>query len=253
MGGDSLKAYDVPERVRTYDIDMDVMHPLRHKMIEIILDILPFDQEAALKVMDLGVGTGIFSARVLKKFPNSKVTAIDGAEAMMDIATERLGPMADRLNWIIADFRQLPVETLLADSYDLVISSYALHHLNAAEKSALLKKVVCALKPGGWFLNADIVVAEDKSIEQRLQQLRVEGVTSRASAADKRFASVESTRAYLSQMQIAENDQPQTTAIDLKIIREAGLPAAEIFWKELNEVVIGGPKPVGRQKSIIVR
>ncbi|MCH8931357.1 MAG: cation:proton antiporter, partial [Proteobacteria bacterium] len=41
MVGDSLKAYDVPERVRTYDIDMDVMHPLRHKMIEIILDILP--------------------------------------------------------------------------------------------------------------------------------------------------------------------------------------------------------------------
>ena len=47
MGGDSLKAYDVPERVRTYDIDMDVMHPLRHKMIEIILDIVPFNQETA--------------------------------------------------------------------------------------------------------------------------------------------------------------------------------------------------------------
>ena len=249
MGGDSLKAYDVPERVKTYDIDMDVMHPLRHKMIEIILDIVPFDQEATLKVMDLGVGTGILSARVLKKFPNSKVTAIDGAEAMMDIATERLGPMADRLNWIIADFRQLPAETLVADSYDLVISSYALHHLNAGEKLVLLKKVVCALKPGGWFLNADITVAEDESIEQRLQQLRVEGVTSRASASDKRFASVESTRAYLSQMQIAENDQPQTAAIDLKIIREAGLPAAEIFWKELNEVVIGGPKPADGKKN----
>lgn len=246
MGGDSLKAYDVPERVKTYDNDMDVMHPLRHKMIEIILDIVPFDQEATLKVMDLGVGTGIFSARVLKKFPNSKVTAIDGAEAMMDIATERLGPMADRLKWIIADFRQLPAGTLAADSYDLVISSYALHHLNAGEKLALLKQVVCALKPGSWFLNADIVVAEDESIEQRLQQLRVEGVTSRASASDKRFSSVESTRAYLSQMQIAENDQPQTAATDLGIIREAGLPAAEIFWKELNEAVIGGPKPTDR-------
>ena len=244
MVGDSLKAYDVPERVKTYDIDMDVMHPLRHKMIEIILDILPYDQDTALKVMDLGVGTGIFSARVLEEFPNSRVTAIDGAEAMMDIATERLGPMADRLNWIIADFRQLPAGTLAADSYDLVISSYALHHLNAGEKLALLKQVVKALKPGGWLLNADIAVAEDESIEQRMQQLRVEGVMSRASAADKRFASLESTRAYLSQMQIAENDQPQTVATDLKIIRESGLPAAEIFWKELNEAVIGGPKPV---------
>ena len=75
----------------------------------------------------------------------------------------------------------------------------------------------------------------------------------RRPASDKRFASVESTRAYLSQMQIAENGQPQTAASDLKIIREAGLPAAEIFWKELNEVVIGGPKPVDRQKSINIR
>ncbi len=244
MGGDSLKAYDVPERVRTYDIDMDVMHPLRHKMIEIILDIVPFAQEAALKVMDLGAGTGIFSARVLEKFPNAKLTAIDGAEAMIDIAADRLGPMAGRLNWIIADFRQLPAETLVADSYDFVVSSYALHHLNAGEKLALLKQVVGALKPGGWFLNADIVVAEDEAIERRLQQLRVTGVMSRASASDKRFASVESTRAYLSQMQIAENDQPQTAATDLKIIRDAGLPTAEIFWKELNEVVTGGPRLV---------
>lgn len=246
MGGDSLQAYDAPERVRTYDIDMDVMHPLRHKMIEIILDIVPFNQEAALKVMDLGAGTGIFSARVLEKFPNARVTAVDGAEAMVDIAADRLGPLVDRLNWVIADFRRLPAETVIADSYDLVISSYALHHLSAGEKLALLKQVVCALKTGGWFLNADIVVAEDESIEQRMQQLRVAGVMSRASAGDQRFASAESTRAYLSQLQIAENDQAQTAATDLKIIRDAGLPAAEIFWKELNEVVTGGPRLVDR-------
>ncbi len=243
MGGDSLKAYDVPERVRTYDIDMDVMHPLRHKMIEIILDILPFKQEAALNVMDLGAGTGIFSARVLEKFPNSRVTAVDGAEAMVDIAVDRLGPMADRLDWVIADFRQLPAETLVADSYDLVISSYALHHLNAGEKLALLKQVVGTLKRGGWFLNADIVVAEDEAIEQRLQKLRVEGVMSRAPAGDERFVSAESTRTYLTDMEIAENDQPQTAAADLRIIQDAGIPAAEIFWKELREVVAGGPKP----------
>ncbi|MCZ6499696.1 MAG: methyltransferase domain-containing protein [Gammaproteobacteria bacterium] len=242
MGCDTLKAYDIPERVRTYDIDMDVMHPLRHKMIEIVLDILPFNQEAALKVMDLGAGTGIFSARVLERFPNSNVTAIDGAAAMIDIAADRLGPMADRIHWVIADFRQLPAETLAADSYDLVISSYALHHLSADEKLALLKQVVGALKPGGWFLNADIAIAEDESIEKHLQQLRIEGVMSRATAGDERFVSAESTRTYLTEMELAENAQPQTAATDLEIIREAGLPAAEIFWKELREVVAGGPK-----------
>jgi len=245
MGGNSLKAYDVPERVKSYDIDMDVMHPLRHKMIEIILDILPFDQDATLKVMDLGAGTGIFSARVLDKYPNAKVTAIDGAAAMVDIATDRLGSSANRIDWVVADFRQLPAKVLAEDGYDLAISAYALHHLNADEKLASLKQVVHALKPGGWFLNADIVVAENQSIENCLQQLRVEGVMSRAPDGDERFASAEATRAYLTAMEIAENDQPQTAATDLQIIRDAGLPSAEVFWKEFREVVIGGPKPAG--------
>ena len=38
MSVDSLRAYDVPERVKSYDADMDVMHPLRHEMIEVVLE-----------------------------------------------------------------------------------------------------------------------------------------------------------------------------------------------------------------------
>ncbi|MDA2925156.1 hypothetical protein MYX65_11005 [Acidobacteria bacterium AH-259-L09] len=58
MNSDSVKAYDLPERVRTYDADMDIMHPLRWKMIEVALEILPFHQTQSLRALDLGVGTG---------------------------------------------------------------------------------------------------------------------------------------------------------------------------------------------------
>ena len=56
---ESVEAYDIPERVRTYDADMDIMHPLHHKMIEVALEILPFQQTQSLKVLSLGVGTGL--------------------------------------------------------------------------------------------------------------------------------------------------------------------------------------------------
>ncbi len=242
MSVDSLAAYDVPERVKSYDADMDVMHPLRHEMIEVVLETLPFAADSELRVMDLGAGTGIFSARVLERFANASVLAVDGAAAMVDLATGRMGPLADRMEWVTADFRKLPAETVEPGSYDLFISSYALHHLNADEKSALLRTIFSALKPGGWLFNADIVVAESEVMEQRFQQLRIEGVTSRAAEGDKRFSNAETTRTYLTEMEIAENDQPQTAAMDLAIIREAGFASAEILWKKFREVVIGGSK-----------
>jgi hypothetical protein len=38
---------------------MDIMQPLHHKMIEVALKVLPFQQTQSLKVLSLGVGTGL--------------------------------------------------------------------------------------------------------------------------------------------------------------------------------------------------
>lgn len=62
MNTNSIDAYDLPERVRTYDTDMEIMHPLRWKMIEIALEVLPFRATEYVNVLDLGVGTGCFPA-----------------------------------------------------------------------------------------------------------------------------------------------------------------------------------------------
>jgi hypothetical protein len=67
MHSDSVEAYDLPERVRRYDADMDIMHPLRWKMIEVALELLPFHQTRSLMALDLGVGTGVFSKQFLEK------------------------------------------------------------------------------------------------------------------------------------------------------------------------------------------
>ncbi len=60
MDPSSAEAYDLPRRVDTYDAGMDIMHPLRLKMIPVALEVLPFYPTQALKALDLGVGTGLF-------------------------------------------------------------------------------------------------------------------------------------------------------------------------------------------------
>jgi hypothetical protein len=87
-----------------------------------------------------------------------------------------------------------------------------------------------------------LVVAERPCVEERIQQLRVEGIVRRAPPGDERFGETSAVRAYLDGLEANEGDQPLTLAEDLRIIRAAGFGGAEVLWKEYREAVIGGPK-----------
>lgn len=242
MNTNSIDAYDLPERVRTYDTDMEIMHPLRWKMIEIALEVLPFHATEYVNVLDLGVGTGCFSQQLFTKCPNSKLVAVDGSALMIELAKLRLGAQAQLVEWIQSDFRSIPSQVLKPNRYDAVISSYALHHLNAQEKLAVLTAVVMAIKPNGWFINAEVVKAEYPDIERRIQDIRVKAVTERAPEKDERFLTIDSTRSFLDTLEATEKDQPQTLNTDMNILQKAGIRNAEVFWREYREVVFGGTK-----------
>jgi hypothetical protein len=81
MSERSIAAYDISRRVKTYDADMELMHPNRSKMVDVAIEVLPFPRTAALQGIDLGIGTGYFTGRFLSHFPNSRVLAIDGASS----------------------------------------------------------------------------------------------------------------------------------------------------------------------------
>ncbi|HET7293500.1 MAG TPA: methyltransferase domain-containing protein [Vicinamibacteria bacterium] len=234
-----IAAYDLPGRVAAYDADMDLMHPNRARMVEVALEVLPFQRDAELRAIDLGTGTGFLARRFLERFPAATLSAVDGAAAMLDLARGRLGPLASRVELVVGDFRRLD-ELGLPPEADVVLSSFALHHLTADEKRRLLREVASRLTAGGWFVNADLVVSESAELESRIQALRVEGILLRAAGRDPRFVDVSATRAWLEQMEAAEGDQPLTLASDLGLAREAGLHA-EVLWKEHREVVWGGP------------
>ena len=237
----SVAAYDIPERVASYDADMDLMHPNRHKMLEIVLDLVPFDREKSFTALDLGVGTGFFSQAILRNFPNCRVIAIDGAAAMVDMAKGRLGSLADRVDFRVGDFRDL-TKLIAGERGDLVYSAFALHHLPAADKVPVLREAVKFLNPAGWFLNADLIVANDADVHNRYQELRVQGIVARSAGRDDRFKTQSSTRAFIADLEARDHDQPLTLSEDLRVLDEAGLQNASAFWLEYREAVTGGFK-----------
>jgi tRNA (cmo5U34)-methyltransferase len=238
----SIAAYDVSQRVKTYDADMELMHPNRTKMVQVALEVLPFQKTATLRVIDLGIGTGYFTERFLNHFRNSRVLGIDGAQAMIDLAKARLTSLASRVEFVIGDFRKLQELAPDAGTVDVVFSAYALHHLSRPDKEMVLRQVAELLAPGGWFVNADLIVADSPELESRLQQIRIAGIVERAGGADNRFVNSALTRQFLADLELKEADQPLTLAEDLEVLRSSGLKNVSAFWLEYRELVSGGQK-----------
>ncbi|CAK6692721.1 Trans-aconitate 2-methyltransferase [Synechococcus sp. CBW1107] len=82
-------------------------------------------------LVDLGCGPGNISVLLAEQYPKARVVGIDGAEAMLAIARERLGRFGETL-----EFRQLllPCDGLdsgdLGGACDAVLSNSLLHHLH---------------------------------------------------------------------------------------------------------------------------
>lgn len=90
--------------------------------------------------LDAGCGSGRVTAELAERLPNGRVIAVDGSEAMVEKAKERLG---DRADYLVADL----VELELAEPVDLVFSTATLHWI--PDHDALFRRLHGALKPGG--------------------------------------------------------------------------------------------------------
>lgn len=236
----SIQAYEASERIAAYDAEMEIMHPNRAKMVAVGLEILPFPPDADLLAVDLGVGTGYFTRRFLETFPNARVVAIDGSEAAIELARERLSAFDDTVQYRMGDFRELNRLLAGGSQIDVVYSSYALHHLTRDEKVATMRAALAKMKPGGWFVNADIIVAGLPAVEERIQRLRRAGIMQRAPESYAQFRDDESTRSYLAEMEADEGDQPLTLQADLECLTAAGFHEVSTWWQEYREAVTAG-------------
>ena len=105
----------------------------------------------AATILELGVGTGETSSRVLARHPGAALTGLDASAEML--AAARLPG---------ADLRVARLEDPLPDGpFDLVVSCLAVHHLDGAGKRDLFGRVAAVLAAGGRFVLADVIVPED--------------------------------------------------------------------------------------------
>ncbi len=106
-------------------------------------------------VLELGTGTGETARRLLAAHPNAFLVGIDSSAEMLAVARDSLPPGR-------VDLRVAPIEDALPEGpFDLVASALCVHHLSGPEKASLFERVRAALRPGGRFVLADVVVPDD--------------------------------------------------------------------------------------------
>jgi ubiquinone/menaquinone biosynthesis C-methylase UbiE len=113
--------------------------------------------------VDLGAGTGFVATALAPRV--SSVLAVDISPAMAASLAERAARDGlDNVSTEVSDLRQF---RLPPASVDLVVSSYALHHLPDAEKRTLVAQAAHWLRPGGRLVIADMMFGRGRSQRDR--------------------------------------------------------------------------------------
>jgi len=156
--------------------------PARAERFQLMCDLFPFPHDASVTILDLGAGYGPVSSFILDRYPNATCVGQDGSAPMLDRAHTLMAAYGERFkphrsdlfapDWLPAQF----------GPFDAAVSSICLHNLRDFTRiSEIYGEIRRRLKPGGVFLNLDLVNAPDGSgpfpanLDQQLAALKTAG------------------------------------------------------------------------------
>jgi SAM-dependent methyltransferase len=116
----------------------------------VLLDLVPRN---ARRILDLGTGNGRLMALLKIDRPQAEGVALDFSPTMLEAAQEQFAE-DDTVQVVAHNFDQ-PLPDL--GSFDVVVSSFAIHHVSHNRKRSLYQEIYDHLTPGGLFCNLEHV------------------------------------------------------------------------------------------------
>ena len=129
--------------------------PWREEFFRAIGDEISGTRHHKFSILELGSGPGFLARYLLTALPDATYVALDFSAAMHELARERLGDLAARVQFVEADFRNPHWNTGLL-TFDTVVTLQAVHELRHKRRaSSFYREVRPLLQRGGRFLVCD--------------------------------------------------------------------------------------------------
>ena len=98
-------------------------------------------------ILDLGCGTGLFSKKLKKKYPNAQVISLDFAQGMLLETQKKSGFFSGHMQCVRADMHALPFANHL---FDLIFSNQVFHWSHTL--SDLMRELNRVMQSGGCLM-----------------------------------------------------------------------------------------------------
>lgn len=186
--------------------------PHRKEGEAVVLEQIPHDVG---RVLDLGTGDGRLLALILSVRPGACGVALDGSEPMLKAAEERFRDHGC-VEVVAHDLTQRLPDL---GTFDAVVSSFAIHHLEHDRKRRLYAEIFDVLDPGGVFCNLEHVSSPTPQLHARWR--RALGIDKEQEDASNRCLDV---------------------GTQLDWLRQIGYRDVDCYWKWMEMALLCGLK-----------
>ncbi len=221
-----------------FDIGIRQLLPHYDEMLNAIARCIP---STSRRILELGCGTGELTIKILKRCPDAEIIAVDYSPRMIDFARGKIAQAGYKNRWqgIEADFGEwanYPEKFDIGAGFDGCVSSLAIHHLKDDMKSNLFKRIGQSLGDGGYFWDADPVLAESPALSEVYKAIGEEWATQQGIELAEVRAKIgkSSTYGYSNQDQLASLEH------HLQMLVDAGFATVAVPWKYYGWAVFGG-------------
>ncbi len=192
--------------------------PARLAGEEVLADIAPPEPAS---VLDLGCGDGRLAALMLEARPSvGRVVAVDVSPPMLERARARFAD--DRRVEVREGDLAVPLDPLAAlGPFDVVVSGFAIHHLEDGRKRELFGEVSRLLAPGGWFANLEVVACATPELHAEFL-------------------------AAIGRPDDDPEDRLAPVGVQLGWMRDAGLTQVDCMWRWRGFALLAGSAPASR-------
>jgi ubiquinone/menaquinone biosynthesis C-methylase UbiE len=178
------------------------------------------------KMLDLGCGDARFVAQSLLNTNIASYQGIDLAEASLEIACNNMACIPGEKTFSHGDIVSVvsQLEPSQPNSFDIILASFSLHHLNIEQKNRIIGQILQLLKANGVFILVDAVRREGENRETYIKRY-LDNV-------NRDWQLLSKQEILMVETHISNNDFPETRETLDSIARKHGFLRVECLYRD---------------------